>query len=84
MTALCGGFLLYRRIWNDTQLESTVKSIHNYEIIVNYAGTIVALSLIAMAITGTMIWFQVHRALKKRSAAAKTTPAQAATKPDTT
>jgi uncharacterized iron-regulated membrane protein len=83
ITALCGGFLLYRWIWNDTKLESTIKSIHNYEIIVRYAGTIVALSLIAMAITGTMIWFQVRKAQKKRLAAAKA-ESQVPTKPDTT
>jgi len=83
ITALGGGFLLYRRIWNDIQLESTVKSIHNYEIIVNYAGTIVALSLLAMAITGTMIWFQIRKALKKRTVAPKPTPAQEPAKPDT-
>ena len=84
ITALGGGFLLYRKIWNDYQLETTVKSIHNYEIIVNYAGTIVALSLLAMAITGTMLWLQIHKALKKRTAIPKPAPAQGPTKPDIT
>ena len=82
ITALGGGFLLYRKIWNNYQLEATVKSIHNYEVIYSYVGTIVALSLLAMAITGTMIWFQIRRALKKRPTAPKPLPAEESTKPD--
>jgi hypothetical protein len=82
ITALCGGFLLYRKLWNDYQLETTVKSIHNYEIVFNYVGTIVALSLLAMAITGTMIWLQIRKALKKRPVAPKPAPVQEPTKPD--
>lgn len=82
ITALGGGFLLYRKFWNNFPLEATVKSIHNYEVIYSYVGTIVALSLLAMAITGTMIWFQIHKALKKRPAAAKPMPAEEPVKPD--
>jgi len=84
ITALGGGFLLYRKIWNNFQLEATIKSIHNYEIIFSYVGTIVALSLLAMAITGTMIWFTIHKALKKHPATPKPTPASEPAKPDTT
>ncbi len=83
ITALGGGFLLYRKIWNNFQLEETVKSIHNYEVIFSYVGTIVALSLLAMAITGTMIWFQIRKALKKRPAAVKPVPVEEPAKPDT-
>lgn len=74
ITALGGAILLFRRIgWLDFETAATIRSIHNWEVVYNYVGLVVALGLLGMAISGSVIFFMIRKATHKSKTITTTT-----------
>ena len=69
VTALCGLVLLYRKTGlyeRNGEFRETVQNLHNYELLTPYVGTVAAVLMTALAITGVAVFCQMR--LRKRKA----------------
>jgi len=68
VTALCGLLLLFRNAGIfDPSLREFLRPLHNWEIIYFYVGSVVALGLTGMAISGVILFLMIRKAMKKKS-----------------
>ncbi len=64
ITAACGGLLLLRKIGvyeRQGPFRNAIQRLHSYEILLPYVGLIAAVLMILAAVTGLVLYYQMHR-----------------------
>lgn len=67
VTALAGGAVaLHGKLWRDLETKFTLTDLHNLEILGLWASVVLAVGLLAMAVTGAGIWIQILSRRRRR------------------
>ncbi|NLX57452.1 MAG: PepSY domain-containing protein [Phycisphaerae bacterium] len=68
VTAACGMVLLFRKTGmyeRNGEFREFIQRLHNFEIVAPYVGTLVAVLMMAIAVTGVALWWQSHARQRK-------------------
>lgn len=68
ITAVCGIILLYRKTGlyeRNGEFRQSIQHLHNFEIVAPYIGTLVAGLMLAMAVTGVVLFWQSYARRRK-------------------